>query len=271
MRKINRIKLFANNNEQSKYIAKNLEEELKKYSFTIVGNSPDLCISVGGDGSFLRMVKENNFSANCLYVGVNSGTLGFLQEINIEDTKDFVSKLNDDNFKTEDINIQETIVSTTSKSEHYYSLNDIVIRHKDLKKVELPLFIDNEFLECFVGDGILVSTSTGSTAYNMSNGGAVVYNTLDTLSITPIAPINNKVYNTLRSTLIIPVDKKVLIKTKDNYKNLVMCIDGENKIFNNVESIETFVSSRSIKCLRMNEFHFIKAINDKILNNSEER
>ena len=267
MRKINRIKIFPNNNEQSKYIAKNLEEELKKSSFTIVNNSPDLCISIGGDGSFLRMVKNNNFSDNCLYVGINSGTLGFLQEINIEDTKDFISKLNDDNFKTEDINIQETIVSCAGKKEHYYSLNEIVIRHKALKKVELPLYIDNEYLECFVGDGILVSTSTGSTAYNMSNGGAIVYNTLDTLSITPIAPINNKVYNTLRNTLIIPMDKKVLVKTKDDYKDLVMCIDGDNKSFNNVDSIETFISSKSIKCLRMHEFHFIKAINDKILNN----
>ena len=65
------------------------------------------------------------------------------------------------------------------------------------------------------------------------------------------------------------MDKKVLVKTKDDYKDLVMCIDGDNKSFNNVDSIETFISSKSIKCLRMHEFHFIKAINDKILNNEE--
>lgn len=270
MRKINRIKLFVNNSDAKlTQIAKNLEKELKKYSFVIVNNRPDLCISIGGDGSFLRMVKDNNFNSNVLYIGVNAGTLGFLQEINLKDTKDFIKRINDGNYKIENINIQETVINTVNKKQYYYSLNEIVIRHKDLKKIRLPLYIDNEYLECFTGDGILISTSTGSTAYNMSNGGAIVYNTLNTLSITPIAPINNKVYNTLRNTMIIPSDKKVLIKVIDDYKNLSVCIDGENKIFNNVESIETYVSNKTITCLRMNEFHFIKGINNKILNNDK--
>ena len=270
MRKINRIKIFVNgNNKELVQISKELEKELHKYSFTIVNNRPDLCISIGGDGSFLRMVRESHFNSNVLYIGVNAGTLGFLQEINIKDTKDFVKRINDESYKIENINIQETIVNSNNKKQYYYSLNEIVIRHKDLKKIRLPLYIDNEFLECFTGDGILISTSTGSTAYNMSNGGAIVYNTLNTLSITPIAPINNKVYNTLRNSLIIPADKKVLFKSLDDYKDLLMCIDGENKIFNNVESIETYVSNKTITCLRMNDFHFIKGINNKILNNDK--
>ena len=82
-RRINKIKLFVNQNEKSEIVAKDLEMELKKYDFELVDEDYDLAISVGGDGSFLRMVRENNFNDNLYYIGVNSGTLGFLQEIDI--------------------------------------------------------------------------------------------------------------------------------------------------------------------------------------------
>ena len=80
-RRINKVKLFVNDNEQSIIVAKDLELELLKYGFKIVNRNYDLAISVGGDGSFLRMVKDNKFNEKILYIGVNSGTLGFLQEI----------------------------------------------------------------------------------------------------------------------------------------------------------------------------------------------
>ena len=92
-RKINSVKLFVNNNEKSVIVAKDLEMELKKYNFDIVDEDYDLAISVGGDGSFLRMVRENDFNDNIYYIGVNSGSLGFLQEIDIKNTKDFVKRL----------------------------------------------------------------------------------------------------------------------------------------------------------------------------------
>ena len=78
---IKRIKLYINNNEKSKKVAKELEKELIKNNFLMVNDKPELCISVGGDGSFLRMIKDNQFNTDVLYVGINAGTLGFLQEI----------------------------------------------------------------------------------------------------------------------------------------------------------------------------------------------
>ena len=267
MRKINRIKLYVNNNDKSKMVAKKLEQELIDSNFTIVQDNPDLCISVGGDGSFLRMVNDSNFNQHTYYIGVNAGSLGFLQEINIEYTKDFISRLNNDNYKIESIHIQETKIKTKSDEFVFNSLNEIVVRKDDLDTLKLPIYIDDEFLEELTGDGLLISTSTGSTAYNMSFGGSIVYNTLNTLSITPVAPLNNKVFSTLRNSLIIPGDKKVLLKTKDNYQNLMISVDGKKDIINDVVSIETYISPKKIICLRMNDFHFIKVINNKILNN----
>ena len=264
-RRINKVKLFANENEKSLRVAKELETELKDYYFDIVDKDYDLAISVGGDGSFLRMIKENNFNSDIYYIGVNSGTLGFLQEIDIKDTKDFVKRLNNDDFRIEDTNIQQTVVTTENKTYVYESLNEIVIRSKEFNALKIPVYVDNELLEDFKGDGLLISTSTGSTAYNMSFGGSVVYNTLNTLQITPIAPLNNKAYKSLLVPVIIPSNKTISLSTYDAYNDLFLQIDGEVKKLDNVIKIETKISGKTIKCLRMNDYHFIKIINDKIL------
>ena len=262
---IKRIKLFINENEKSIKVAQHLKKELIKYNFEIVDKDYDLAISVGGDGSFLRMVKATNFNENIYYIGVNSGTLGFLQEINIEDTSDFVKRLSLGKYKVEKLSIQETSVRTDKKEFHYKSLNEIVVRNKYFKTERLLVKVDDELLENFTGDGLLISTSTGSTAYNMSFGGSIVYNTLKTLSITPIAPLNNKAYKSLTNSIIIPDNKVVKIIPAEGSGNMFFMVDGVNKEIDNVNKIETKVGDRTIKCLRMNDYHFIRIVNDKIL------
>ena len=110
--------------DKSKKVAADLKAELKKYKFKIVDEDPELVISVGGDGSFLRMVKEMRFNPNIYYIGVNSGTLGFLQEINIKDCKDFVERLNSNKYKIEDISVEETRITANKHVYKYISLNE---------------------------------------------------------------------------------------------------------------------------------------------------
>ena len=265
-RRINKVKLFVNDNEKSNIVAKDLELELLKYGFKVVNRGAyDLAISIGGDGSFLRMVKETKFNEDIYYIGVNNGTLGFLQEIDIKDTVDFVKRLNSDEYKIEEISVQETKVITEDNVYHYDSLNEIVVRNRDFNVLRVPVYVDDELLEDFSGDGLLISTSTGSTAYNMSFGGSIVYNTLSTLSITPIAPLTNKVYKTLFNSVIVPGNMVVTLVPSKEYKDMFIQIDGVNKLIDNVIKVETKIDGKSIKCLRMNDFHFIKVINNKIL------
>ena len=266
-RKINKVKLFVID-ERFNNVKRKLENELKKYNFELVDKNYELGISIGGDGSFLGMVKETKFASDVYYIGINAGTLGFLQEIDIDETDDFVKRLNENLYKVEELSIQETKVITGSKTIEFHSLNEIVVRNKSFDTLRMPIYVDDELLEDYSGDGLLISTSTGSTAYNMSFGGAIVYNTLRTLSITPIAPLKNKAYATLSNTVIIPDNKIIKLMPKGKC-DLFMMADGVGREINDVKQLETTVDNISIKCLRMYDFHFIKVIHTKLLKDEE--
>ena len=128
----------------------------------------------------------------------------------------------------------------------------------------LKIEIDNHLLEKFAGDGILVSTSFGSTAYNLSFGGSIVYNVFHSIQLTPIAPLNNKSYRNIINSVVLPQNKVIKIspvKTKD----LLISVDGENNIYTDVLYVQTVIQNKIIKCLRNKEYNFIDKINEKFI------
>lgn len=265
-RLINKIKIFPNDNEKSKEIEQKLIARLELANFEIVDSKYDLAIAIGGDGSFLRMVKNNVFDSEIYYVGINAGTLGFLQEISINDIDVFIERLNKNDFTIQTIGVQETKVTTKDGNiSRFFSLNEIVVRDKNLKTAKLKIEIDHELLEKYIGDGILISTSIGSTAYNLSFGGSIVYDDLHTLQITPIAPLNTKSYRDVLNSIIIPENRTITIKPTDDTNNLLISVDGENNFYNEVDEISTIVRNKKIKCIRMSNFSYAKKINEKFL------
>ncbi len=264
---IKKIKLFINNNEQAIKMGEMLTEKLIQNGFILDELEFDLAVAVGGDGAFLRMIKETNFNSDVLYVGINAGTLGFLQEIKGDQIDAFIEEVKARAFKVEEIGIQETIIHHASGTSRFFSLNEIVIREQDLKVVKLDIEIEGDLLERFIGDGLLVATSSGSTAYNLSFGGSIVYNTFTSLQITPIAPINSKVYRSLLNSVIIPDKKVVTILPDEEKRDLILTIDGENHFYPSVTKVETKIENKKIKFVRLSHYNFPQKINEKLLMN----
>lgn len=262
MKKIKYFKLFSN--EKTIDLEEIVRKKLLDSDILEKEDNYDIAIAIGGDGTFLKMVSETYFDSNILYVGINAGTLGFAQEINIDEIDNFISSLKTNNYKIEEIGIEETIIKTETKEDKIYSLNEIVTREKELNTLFLDISIDEIFLEQFVGDGILVSTSFGTTAYNLSFGGSIIFNTFHALEITPIAPLHNKVYKSLINPIIIPEGKEIkIIPTKK--RSILLTIDGKNRTYNEVLSIITKIDKKRIKCYRNNNYNFFKKVNDKFL------
>ncbi len=262
---IKRVKLFVNNNVVSKKAAKVVKEKLEENGFVVTDDNYELAIALGGDGSFLRMVRGTDFNSNVYFIGINTGTLGFMQEITMEDIDVFIAEVKKKKYKVEEIGIQETIVSGNNYQDEFYSLNEIVLRDYNLNATKLKIKVEDKILEHFMGDGILIATSMGSTAYNLSFGGSIVDNTFSTLQITPIAPINSKVYRSLVNSVIIPSKKLISIYPDKDKKDILVTIDGTNKFYKNVKRIDTIISCKRIKCLRMSHYHFSTKINEKLL------
>ena len=259
------VKLFVNDNETSKNVSKIVKEKLEIANFQIVEDNYDLAIAIGGDGSFLRMIKNTNFNENCLYIGIIGGTLGFAQEVNIEEIDQFILDLKDKNYKVENIGIQEIEIKTPDTISKQLSLNEMIVRDMELNTANLKVLVEDVLLEDFVGDGLLLATSFGSTAYNLSFGGRIAYNTFHTLQLTPIAPLNNKSYRNLLNSVILPDNKEIVIKPCNRTKNLLITVDGDNNFYKNVDYVSSKVSGREIQILRMKDYNFIKKINDKFL------
>ncbi len=264
-RKINKVKIFYNDNNRSIYIYRKLKKLLNEYNFDIVDNQYDLAIAIGGDGSFLRMIKKNNYNSDIIYVGINAGTLGFLQEIKANDLQNFIDALNENRYLIEEVGIQESIINTSNEQLKCYSLNEILVREKDLNTIFLEVKVNNHILEHFAGDGLLIATTVGSTAYNLSFGGSVVYHSLHTLQITPIAPLNSIAYRNLLNSVIIPANTIIELIPKEGKNNTLISIDGENKIITDVRSIITSVGNKTLKFIRLEDYSFCEKINSKFL------
>lgn len=261
---IKKIWLFPNDNEKSNKLSESIKNKLISKGY-VIDMDCDLAIAIGGDGAFLRMIKKTNFNSNIFYVGINTGTLGFLQEIKIDEIDGFIEELKKSQFKIDEIGIQETEIESNGKIASYLTLNEIVIRDKNLNTTKLNIKINGDLLEKYIGDGVLIATSTGSTAYNLSFGGSIVYNTFNTLQITPIAPLNTKVYRTLLNSVIIPNYKEVTIEPETDKKDLLLTMDGDNYYYDNVKRIKTEVKDKKISCIRLKHYNFPEKINEKLL------
>ena len=256
-----KVKFFV----KDKKVAKSIYEEAKNIFSSMgikeVEHGYDIAIAIGGDGTFLKMISSNNYDTNIKYAGISAGTLGFLEEINKKDIKSLAEAIINENYSVKERLIEE--IDIDGVKEH--ALNEVVIRNSDLSVIGIKIDIDNNMFENVEGDGIIICTPTGSSAYNLSLGGAIVYENLECLEITPIAPLNTKAYRALKNSLIVPKNINTILSIHDIENKLLITLDGQNKVYKNVKKISVMVSDKKISCIYLNKINYIDILNDKLL------
>lgn len=266
-RMIKRVKLFVKDTPKAHLIEKKVKEELLNNNFEINDTKFDLGISIGGDGTFLKMMHKSNFDCNKYYASINAGSLGFLSSVDSDNLMDFITNLNNSSYKVKEIDVLKTKVYNKKEIHEYYSLNEFTVRKSDFSTFKSDLFINDHLLENYSGDGLVISTVTGSTGYSMVLGGAIIDNDLESFMITPIAPLNNKVYKSLSNSFIVSNKNKVVIIPKNSH-NLCYLSDGE--IYNTCfDKIECKMANKKIKLLVQNDYNYIDNIKSKIIDKME--
>lgn len=153
-----------------------------------LGKDTDLIITFGGDGTLLSVARYAPDGVPI--IGVNMGTLGFLTEIRVEEFEDVLEKVLAGDFRAQARVTFDVSVSREGREQKRSRvLNDAVLNKSALARmIEMRINVNGNFLSTFRADGLIVATPTGSTAYNLSAGGPIIYPTMEAVVITPICP-----------------------------------------------------------------------------------
>jgi NAD+ kinase len=183
----------------------------------------DLIISLGGDGTLLRAARLAA-AENIPVFGVNLGGLGFLTQIGIDDLEKSLEKLYQEKYFLDERMMLTCSVERRGKEvKKFTALNDVVIGKGAFARIiSLATYVNNNYVITYSVDGLIVSTSTGSTAYSLSAGGPIVKPSINSIILTPICP------HTLSARpFIISEDDQVKITLEVNEEEVMVTIDGQ--------------------------------------------
>ncbi|EPA2133955.1 TPA: NAD kinase [Streptococcus pyogenes] len=245
--KVKRVAIIANGKYQSKRVASKLFSVFKDDpDFYLSKKNPDIVISIGGDGMLLSAFHMYEKELDKVrFVGIHTGHLGFYT-----DYRDFeVDKLIDNLRKDKGEQISYPILKVAITLDDGRVVKARALNEATVKRIEKTMvadvIINHVRFESFRGDGISVSTPTGSTAYNKSLGGAVLHPTIEALQLTEISSLNNRVFRTLGSSIIIPKKDKIELVPK-RLGIYTISIDNKTYQLKNVTKVEYFIDDEKI-------------------------
>ncbi|HEQ2739748.1 TPA: NAD kinase [Streptococcus pyogenes] len=245
--KVKRVAIIANGKYQSKRVASKLFSVFKDDpDFYLSKKNPDIVISIGGDGMLLSAFHMYEKELDKVrFVGIHTGHLGFYT-----DYRDFeVDKLIDNLRKDKGEQISYPILKVAITLDDGRVVKARALNEATVKRIEKTMvadvIINHVKFESFRGDGISVSTPTGSTAYNKSLGGAVLHPTIEALQLTEISSLNNRVFRTLGSSIIIPKKDKIELVPK-RLGTYTISIDNKTYQLKNVTKVEYFIDDEKI-------------------------
>ncbi len=261
------VYLFYKKTDELEEKVQKARELGRKYDFNLVEDPKDANIiaSFGGDGTFLQALQKTRFREDALYIGVNDGDFGFYTDFTTSDLTRLELAMQSDMDMVEVLRYP-TLEVTIDGLKSFHCINEVTIRSNIIKTFVVDVYLDNLHFETFRGDGLLVSTPTGSTAYNKSLGGAVVDPKLPAMQLTEMASVNNNQYRTLGSPLVLSKGRELTLKVvQDGNDHPIIGIDNEAMGIRHSRDIKVKVSDRAIKTLKMKDNLFANKLKRSFL------
>jgi NAD+ kinase len=252
---VNKIKYIIEEKLRPNLLNKKYHKSLKSIKHLL--NKSDMVISLGGDGTFLNTARIIG-SKQIPILGVNLGNLGFMAEVSPEEAHNFILDILNGNYKVFDLCV---LSSKAKDSEEAYGMNEIVIdKCNSIKMIEIEIYYKNERVVNFVGDGVIISTPTGSTGYSLSAGGPIISPYSKVFIITPICP------HTLNfRPVIVPDDGTIVIKTL-NKEKVRMTADGfSSSIYKSPNEFILTKADFNIKVVKKINKTYFQTLNNKLL------
>lgn len=273
------IFLFFNANNVEMVIEENFLEMLyekqlvkKEYktfsSSTILDNSFEMLISIGGDGTVLRSAALVRNSGVPL-LGINAGRLGFLAKVQKENIDSLLQYVIDQNYTTSErtllgLNCEPKIDAI---EELNFAMNEVTVSRKDTTSmITVETYLNNEYLNSYWADGLIISTPTGSTGYSLSCGGPILTPDVKSLVITPIAP-----HNLTARPLVIPDDTEITLRVSGREDQYLVSLDSRISSVKNESILKIKKTDYKIKMVEIPGETFLKTLRNKLLWGEDKR
>ncbi|WP_162127130.1 NAD kinase [Flavobacterium phycosphaerae] len=272
------IFVFFNRNNvelviEEKFLEILYEEKIieKKYntfaSYADLNNSFDLLISIGGDGTILRattFVRDSGIPI----LGVNAGRLGFLAKVQKENIESFLQLVLEKKYTISERTLLTMDCSPAeSKIEINFAMNEISINRKDTTSmITIETYLNDEYLNSYWADGLIISTPTGSTGYSMSCGGPILTPDVKALIVTPIAP-----HNLTARPLVIPDNTEIRLKVSGREEQYLVSLDSRITYISNHSELKIKKTPFNINMVEIPEETFLKTLRNKLLWGEDKR
>lgn len=236
----------------------------KKYetfkSYKDFNSGIDLTISMGGDGTFLKTVSYIRNSGVPI-MGINTGRLGFLANISKDQIHATLSQVKDKNYEFQKRSLLRVNTEDDLFGEDNFALNELTLHKKDTSSmVTVHASLDNKYLNSYWADGLIVSTPTGSTAYNLSCGGPIITPGCQVHILTPVAAHNLNV-----RPMVVPDHLPISLSVEGRDRTYLVSLDGNSKSIKQGESVLVTKAEFMINVVKFEDNNFLDTIRNKML------
>lgn len=221
----------------------------------------EMLLVLGGDGTLLSAARLS-YGFQVPLLGVNIGTVGFMTGTDQDGLKEALDKVNTGKYTIEDRMMLKTVMHCVAGDKTFYGLNDVVIHKGALANIiYFEMFVDGNFATSYRGDGLIITTPTGSTAYNLSAGGSIMYPTVEVMGVTAISPHTFGIRN-----LILGSHQEVKIKITKSNDSYFLSVDGqENLEISEDAVITTTKADYPCKVLRLDDYDYFDVLRQKLI------
>lgn len=236
------------------------KQEVTSYKSSQELQDIDLIFSVGGDGTFLDTVSQIG-TKKIPIVGLNTGRLGFLANINKDDFENCLELINKGAYKIQKRSLIQLESSEPLFKEKNFALNEVTVHKKDSSSmITIHTYLDGDYLNSYWADGLIVSTPTGSTAYSLSCGGPILLPSSKNFIITPIAPHNLNV-----RPVVVPDDIEIQLKIEGRGRKFLAALDSKSASFDTSLTLTIKKSNFQINLVELEGQSFFDTLRKKML------
>ena len=219
----------------------------------------DMAISLGGDGTFLKAARYVG-ATGIPIVGINIGRLGFLADVSANEMELFFAQLHEGHYTVRERSLIELIIG--DDAEHpSYALNEITVsKHDSSSMIAVHTTVGDEHLATYMGDGLIIATPTGSTAYSLSAGGPIIYPQADVFVLTAVAPHSLGV-----RPIIIPDDKTISLSMESRSGSFLVAVDGISQSYPEHTTLTLRKAKHTIRVVKKEGNTFFHTLHEKMM------